>query len=176
MENRDTVDRTIRNQRRRGWHILLWLGGWSLAWMGGAIAVERWLTSPISSNYFRVIVWICWLVPMLATFFVIIVRIGRLPPKRLKLGEDLWAVPGPSVPVKDVRGFHFDRDPDEDYVEAGFPIPCCQLTIELRKKKLRMIISLGDASRVSEWAAHHGVPVFDPQGYASRIHVPETRQ
>ena len=165
MQERDTVDRTIRNQRQRGWHILVWLCIWGLAWMGSAIALERAYSPP---SYVNVLAWIAWVVLMLATYIFILIRIGRLPPKRVKLGDDLWIVPGPTVRVKDIRGFHFERDPDEDYVESKLPIPCCRLTIELAKRKVQMIVTLGDASRVHEWAEQHGVAVFDPEGYACR--------
>lgn len=176
MKHHDTVDRTIRNQRYRGWPLLLWLFLWGLSWMGSAILLERWFSPTRASDYLVAAAWLCWVILMLITYIMILVRIGRLPPKRIKLGEEMWPVPGARIKPKDIGGFHFERDPDEDYVETKLPIPVCQLTIEMKKRKRRMIVTLGDATRVHEWAVQHGVPVYDPEGYASRIHVPETRQ
>jgi len=176
MEHHDTVDRTIRNQRPRGWTFLFWLGAWGLIWMGGAVAVELWLSPPKYTLSLGALLWLIWLIPMLASYFLLLFQIGRLPPTRLKLGDNLQLIPGPTVPPKNVRGFRFERDPEEDYIESSLPIPRCQLAIDLGRRTRKMIVSLGDASRAAEWAEQHGVPVVDPQGYASRIHVPETRQ
>jgi hypothetical protein len=168
MEQRDDAERSIRNLRQRGWHVVMWLFIWVIGWMGSAVVLEGRLSPPRYATNEALIAWLVWIIFMLATYFFILVCIGRLPPKRLNLSDVLWIVPGPTVKPKDVRGFHFDRDPDEDYVESKSPVPTCQLTVELRKRKLRMIISLADASRVSDWAEQHGVSVNDPQKYANR--------
>ena len=72
------------------------------------------------------------------------------------------------MPVKEIRAFHFAHDPDEDYVERNLPIPMCELTVELQKRKLLLIVSFGDAARVREWAERVGVTVIDPEGYSAR--------
>jgi hypothetical protein len=166
MIGSDTVDRTIRNQRYRGWSVAALIGIWCVVWMGSAYLLDRFVYPPSGPG--PAWIWLTWLVPVLASFFVLIRLIDRRPPKRLKLGDDMWVVPGRRVPPKDTHAFHFARDPDEDYVEKGLPIPWCELTVEFRKHRRRLIVSFGDAVRVREWAEQKGVTVIDPEGYSRR--------
>jgi hypothetical protein len=165
----DTVDRTIRNQRYRGWPVLLIVCGWCAFWMAVAFVIEKWLIPMVFYGFpYHLLLWVGWIIPVLTTFVVMLIKIDRRPPKRLKLGEVAWVVPGPRVQPKDIRAFHFARDPDEDYVEKGVPIPWCELTIEYRKCRRQLIVSFGDAARVREWAEQKGVTVIDPEGYSRR--------
>jgi hypothetical protein len=163
----DTVDRTIRNQRYRGWPVPLLIGMWGVLWMGTAYILERFVFPPSGPGPSWI--WLTWVVPVGASFPVLIRLIDRRSPKRLKLGDDMWPVPHGRVKPKDIRAFHFARDPDEDYVEKGLPIPWCELTVEYRKRRRRLIVSFGDAARVREWAEQKGVTVIDPEGYSHRL-------
>jgi hypothetical protein len=167
MLESDTVDRTIRNQRYRGWPVLVLLGIWGVFWMAAAYFLERWLFPlPPPNNPVMVLP---FLIAVIASFVVLLILIDRRQPKRLKLGDDMWAVPSGRVQAKDIRAFHFARDPDEDYVEKSLPIPSCELTIEFHKRRLRLIVSFGDAARAREWAEQKGVAVIDPEGYSRRL-------
>jgi hypothetical protein len=169
MPGTDTVDRVIRNQRHRGWPVFVYLCVWGMFWLGSAFALERWLMPTVYYGFpFHNFLWLGWVVPMLASFIVLLIKIDRQPPNRLKLGDELWAVPAGRVAPKDIRAFRFAHDPDEDYIEFKLPIPSCELTVELRKRKLRLIVTFGDALRVREWAERHGVSVIDPEGYSTR--------
>jgi hypothetical protein len=169
MAGVDTVDRVIRNQRYRGWRVFVYLCIWGMFWMGSALALEIWLSPPIYYGFpWHRLLWLAWVVPMLASFIALLIRMDREPPKRLKLGDDLWSVPAGRVAPKDIRAFRFAHDPDEDYIESTLPIPSCELTVELHKRKLHLIVSFGDALRVREWAERHGVAVIDPEGYSTR--------
>jgi hypothetical protein len=169
----DTVDRTIRNQRYRVWPPLAVIGGWTVIWLGIAIVVERELTP--APNFW---VTVAFLVATAASFAGIMALFGRFEQvKRLKLGDEVRTSPSSRFAPKDIRVISFAADPREDYVEQTLPIPLCELTIaRQRGRLLKLIVSLGDASRVREWAEQHGVPVDDPQKYSSRINEPETRQ
>ena len=62
----------------------------------------------------------------------------------------------------------FAHDPLEDYVENKLPIRMCEVTIERRRgRRLKLIVSTGDAARLREWAEGKGVVVEDPMGYAT---------
>lgn len=169
MPGIDTADRIIRNQRYRGWPVFVCMCAWALTWMGAAVVLERWLMPRVYYGPpYHLFLWLGWGIPMLASFVYLLIRIDRWPPKRLKLGDELWAVPGPRLPVKEIRSFRFAPDPDEDYVETRLPVPCCELSVELRRRRLRLIVSCGDAARAREWAERVGVPVIDPEGYSTR--------
>jgi hypothetical protein len=167
MELHDTVDLTIRNQRRRGWQVLVCAACWFIVWVGGFNLLIQFASPPRFGSAHIGILLILWAVPMLVTYVVILVRLCRLPPIRIKLGAKMWIEPGRTVPPKDIRGFRFERDPQEDFVESTRVVPTCQLTIEIAKRRFQMIVSLDDASRIGDWAEQHGVPVIDPQRYAS---------
>lgn len=170
MLDSDTVDRTIRNQRYRGWPVPVMLGTWGVIWMAGAFVLEYWLMPTVYYGVpYHLLMWVFWVLPMLASLIVILIKVDCRPPKRIKLGDDVWVVPGPRVQPKLIVAFHFARDPDEDYVENSLPIPWCELSIEFRKHWRRMIVSFGDAARIREWAEQKGVTVIDPEGYSRRL-------
>ncbi len=100
--------------------------------------------------------------------------ITRRPVSRLRLGSELQATPLGRYETKDIEAIHFASDPDEDYVDKDLPIPLCQLTVNTRKKfSFRLVVSLGDAQRVREWADRIGVVVIDPEGYSRKNNSPE---
>jgi hypothetical protein len=168
MMHVDTVDRTIRNRRYHDWPVVVWLGGWFVFWMGVSLLVDRWMGPPPFWPVPPIAV-LFMAVPVVGSFMAIVAWIDRRPISRLKLGEELSARPVGRVKPNDIAGFRFARDPYEDYVESRLPIPVCELTIEARKRSLKMIVSLGDAARVREWAEKMGVAVIDPAGYSTHL-------
>jgi hypothetical protein len=163
MHPDDAADWTIRNQRHRGWSHWLWLGAWGVVWAGGALVLERLTPREMHWAYL-----LAWVVPTLGSFIGLMVYLERLPIKRLKLGDQLRAYPTARWEPKDIRAIHFGPDPDEDYAEAKLPFPLCQVTVEGRRRKLRLVASAGDAARLREWAERKGVTVDDPQGLSTR--------
>src|SRR5262245_5005761 len=104
----DTVDRIIRNQRYRGWPLLLWLCVWCTFWMSSALELETWLLPTVYYGFpWHALLWVGWVVPMLASYIVLIIKIEHRPTRRLKLGADMWVVPGPRYPPKEILAFHF---------------------------------------------------------------------
>jgi hypothetical protein len=163
----DTVDRTIRNQRCRPSLGLLWLLTWSVSWAGVAMILD--VETP---HEWRVPTWIAAFVLIFASWILLILVIMRRPVSRLRLGSELQIRPIGSLKSKDIEAIRFAGDPDEDYVERKLPIPLCQLTIEPRKRRsIQLIVSLGDAARVREWAEHAGIVVIDPEGFSRGINM-----
>ena len=143
MHPDDAADWTIRNQRNRGWAAWLWLGAWALVWMGGALILER--LTPDVRHWAYVLAWI---VPTLGSFVGLMIYLEHLPVKRLKLGVELRAYPRCRMEPKDICAIHFGPDPDEDYAEVKLPFPLCQVTVQGRRRKLRLVASAGDAARL----------------------------
>jgi hypothetical protein len=89
------------------------------------------------------------------------------PVERIKVGDQLQFWPGGNNSPRDVLLVEFGPDPGEDYVDGALPIPLCEATITVRRARpVRLIISVGDAARLREWADANAIPVSDPEGYA----------
>src|SRR6188472_2843512 len=112
MHPDDAADWTIRNQRPWGAAPWLWLGAWAIVWMGGAFLLER--MTPVTRHWAYIL---AWLVPTLGSLVGLLVYLGHLPVKRLKLGDELQAYPRCRLGPKDIRAIHVGPDPDEDYAE-----------------------------------------------------------
>jgi hypothetical protein len=163
MNPDDAVDRTIRNQRYRGWPGWLWIGGWGLLWMPVAVVVETG-----TPDYWRVLVLPATSLLMVASCVPLIVFLDRQPVRRLRLGDDLRGG-GRRFGPAGVRAIRLTADPDEDYVESRLPIRLCQVTVETRRGcPLRLVVSVGDAARLRRWAEGKGIAVIDPEGYSAR--------
>jgi hypothetical protein len=163
MNPNEAVDWTIRNQRHRGWAPWLWLGAWALVWAAGGMFLVRLTWWEV---HWALVM--CWLVPTLGSFAGLMVYLDQQPVKRLKLGDELRAYPMRRMEPKDIRAIHFGPDPDEDYAEGKLPFPVCQVTVEGRRRKLRLVTSAGEAARLREWAERKGIAVIDPEGFATR--------
>jgi hypothetical protein len=163
MHPDDAADWTIRNQRPWGAAPWLWLGAWTVVWMGGAFILER--MTPVTRHWAYVL---AWLGPTLGSLVALLVYLGRLPVRRLKLGDEVQAYPRCRLGPKDIRAIHVGPDPDEDYAEARLPFPLCLVTVEAGRRKLRLVASAGDAARLREWAERKGIAVVDPQGLTVR--------
>jgi hypothetical protein len=164
MDPDDPVDWTIRNQRVRGPVGWAWLLGWGAVWFAGAIVAER-----LTPMQWRAVADIVVLLLILMSFIALIVHVERHPRiRRLKLGEQLVAVPRRRLEPNDVRAIRLSPDPDEDYVESATPVALCQLTIEPRRgSPMRLVITTRDAARLRRWAERTGIPVDDPEGYST---------
>jgi hypothetical protein len=162
MNPDDVVDRTILNQRYRSRPGLLAIAGWGLFWMAAAAVVEthtpyRWRVGIFPATFLLIIV--SW-VPLM-------VFLGRQPVRRLRLGDDLRAA-GRRLEPADIRAIRIAHDPDEDFVESKLPVPLCQVTVEGRRgRPIRLVVSVGDAGRLREWAQCKGIEVVDPEGYSA---------
>lgn len=164
MDPDDAVDWTIRNQRVRGPIAWAWLLGWGAVWFAGAIVAER-----LTPREARPLTEFILLLLILTSFVVLIVYLERHPRiQRLKLGEQLLAVPRRRLETKGIRTFRLCPDPDEDYAESATPVGLCLLTIELRRgSPMRLVITTGDAARLRRWAERQAILVDDPEGYAA---------
>jgi len=162
MHPDDVVDRTILNQRYRSWPGLFSIAGWALFWMAAAAIVET-----RTPDGWRVGVFPATLLLIIGSWVPLMVFLGRQPVRRLKLGDDLRAA-GRRLEPADVRAIRMAPDPDEDYVESKLPIPLCQVTVEGRRgRPIRLVVSVGDAGRLREWAERKGIEVIDPEGYSA---------
>jgi hypothetical protein len=168
MHPDDATDWTIRNQRHSGWSHWLLLGGWGVVWTAGAMLLNRLTPREMHWAYL-----LAWLVATLGSLGGLMVYLGGRPVKRLKLGDQLRAYPTARWEPKDIRAIRFGTDPAEDYAEAKLPFPLCQVTVEGRRRNLRLVASAGDAARLHAWAERKGVAVDDPQGLSSRCARPE---
>lgn len=162
MHPDDAVDWTIRNQRYWGWPAWLWIVSWMLCWMGVSGAVKLW--TPVG---WQGVVYLSTLGLILVSFVVLLE--GRQPVRRLKLGEDLQAIPAGRIKPADIAAIRLAPDRDEDYVESKLPVPLCEATVEGRRgRPIRLVVSAGDATRLRDWAERKGVVVDDPHGYSNR--------
>ena len=80
-----------------------------------------------------------------------------------KLGRCLSTWPGPPYSPAVIHHIDIGPDPHEDYVDADEAVAACEVAVLLRPRgSVRMIVSIGDARRLREWADGHGIPVRDP--------------
>lgn len=163
MNPDDAVDRTIRNRRSTLWPVaglgLLFCGFW-LGVCGCVVSLG------FGEHYVPVL--LAWsVVTLVGSFaFAAVVRV-RNPVERIKLGDRLERWPGGGYAPSDLAHIEFGPDPAEDYHDHPLPFPLCQATITPQMgRPLRLIVSTGDAARLREWAADHGIPVSDPGGYS----------
>jgi hypothetical protein len=165
MHPDDVVDWTIRNQRPQSWVGSFWIVGWMMFWTGALVIVELWAPYP-----WRGFVYPSTLVLILISFMTLVALLdGPHPIRRLRLGEDLQVVPAYRLKPADIRCIRMAADPDEDYVESKLPVPLCLVTLEGRRgRPIRLVVSVGDATRLRDWAERKGVILDDPHGYSSR--------
>ena len=167
MATVEPVPLTVRNHRFRSWPVLLGLAGLATSWIGVWVVYDL-LQAHMPRCNDGLIALAAGLYTIASFVVMLIVIDRRAPIRRVVLGDELWAAAVGRVSVVEIRSVRFARDPDEDYVESGLPIRVCELTVELRKRPLRLIVSIGDAARVRAWATRNGIPVRDPDGYATR--------
>jgi hypothetical protein len=153
---------TIRNQRYGAWSAILLLGVCVCLWLVVMSAVD-YLASPFQRTPLQAI----GMVFGIASLVVVLIRIDRLPPKRVKLSDVVAASSRTRFEPKNVRLFRIETDPYEDYAERELPIRLCQLTIEPHKgRAIKMIVSAGEARLARIWAEHQGIAVIDSNGHS----------
>lgn len=153
MNPNDAVDRTIRNRRRRAWPHWAGVAGWV------AVAVVLDEMTPVE---WRHAVMSILAGPVLVSSVLVWWCLHRLPVERLKLGDRLWAYPFGRLAPKDLGAIRIGPDPEEDFGESSQPVRLCQVTIECRRRGLRLVASVCDAARLREWAGRRCIPFSDP--------------
>jgi hypothetical protein len=108
------------------------------------------------------------LVPLLIASVIILVwSLTRQQLNAFCLGAGLEARPGRTYSARYVRRIRFDADPEEDYHDTEVSSPLCEVSVEFRiEPRLRMIVTVEDASRLRVWAVSHHIDVLDPAGHS----------
>ena len=96
---------------------------------------------------------------------VIFALFAPTPVSLIKLTDELETRPaGRGFRPTEIVRVEFGPDPAEDYVDLPIPIRLCEVrVVPLLKEPIRLIASVGDATRLRDWAVWKGVRVFDPQ-------------
>jgi hypothetical protein len=107
----------------------------------------------------------------LVSLFLLLVGLSTCRPvERLVLSEELLPCP-PRLPYQpaQIREVSFGPDPHDDYAESAVPIRLCQAIVTpARGRAFNLIVSVGDAARLSGWAVARGITVHDAGGYSAR--------
>lgn len=159
----------VQNRRPdRGWGLVVLLCI-LLFWGGLCAAVSFWL--PAMNPLIIPVL----MVPLLIASVIILVwSLTRQQLHAFILGEGLEARPGRTYSARYIRRIRFDADPAEDYHDTEVSAPLCEVNVEFRfEPRLRMIVTVEDASRLRVWALNHKVEVFDP---APRCQFPTETQ
>jgi hypothetical protein len=165
MQPFDTADRTIRNQRVQDWPSLPISIGWAAVSAGFLLALWKWLPPNITLIYVLIP-----LLPSVIGFLRRIVLADRLPVQQLKLGDELVVVPARRYRLDEIGEIRFTQDNQEDYAESVLPIPICDVAIQCwDNRTINLGVSLGDATRIREWAKQKGISVIDVEGYSEQI-------
>lgn len=156
MSHGEVVPMTIRNQRYRGWPIIL-LAIWVVFWLGAAILLRmlglKSVGTVLPAALFLVVL----------TVVGVLLMLDRWPVKHIRLGDDLVAIPTACFRAEDIAVIAFAHDPDEDYIEDKLPTRLKQVTIQHRRgRKIRLIVNIDDSRRLRAWAETKGVSVVDP--------------
>src|SRR5258708_155372 len=158
MNPNDAVDLTIRNCRPSwltGPLVVFGLGClWAAAFGVRVSRVLDWLVSPD--------IGLCTL--GIVTCGVLTLACVYQGVRHWKLGEALVVFPGRRYLPVDIREIAFGPDPAEDYDDTATPARLCEAHARLRRGKLRLVVSVGDARRVRAWGVRHGIAVSDPAG------------
>src|SRR5262245_41266333 len=152
------ADPTIRNQRYNPWPA----GAINIAQVVSIVGCWFLLSSNVPPGW------------NIACWFVAVLAIGALslplfqlplmhPVKSLKLGKELTVLPKRCrLAPYGIERIEFAPDPAEDYVEVTGPVRLCEVTVTVHGWfRFRLIVDRDDASRLSEWATVHGIPI-DP--------------
>jgi hypothetical protein len=160
MFDGDTVDRTIRNHAYHPWPVIV----------GGLLFFFFWAAACVSGGWKLSINGLVLLVALLLCFFQLFV-FGLLllklrPVERIKLGDDIQVWPGSKRYAPDViKQISFEPDPKEDYRDLALPIRHREVRIDLRPRgSFRLLVSIGDAQRIREWAVTKGAAVVGHLG------------
>lgn len=169
----DTVDRTIRNHRYRGWPGWAWAGAFAFLWLPAIYVLDRltpreWLPYAIAGTFLLEAI----------TGALSLWHLEHRPAHRIKLGDELRAydIPRGRHAPANIAVIRFTNDGDGDYIEDDLPVPLCRVTVEPRRgRRVWLVASTADASRLREWAGQHGVAVEDPHGLSSLKATSEPR-
>jgi hypothetical protein len=165
MASADLVPPTIRNQRAYRWpsvSVVVLVGTFWFVICG--------LLSKSPSRNWTLFELVVVIAAACITALMFQVFQWLRPVDRLILNDESLVAPAlASYKPADIRQISFGPDPHEDYAEATLPIKLCQAIVTpARGRRLRLIVSAGDAVRLRQWAERRGIAVTDPDGYSTR--------
>jgi hypothetical protein len=151
----------VENRPDRGWGLVVLLCI-LLFWGGVCAAVSLWL--PAMNPLIIPVL----MVPLLIASVIILVwSLTRQQLHAFILGTGLEARPGRTYSTGYIRRIRFEADPVEDYHDTEVSAPLCEVSVEFRfEPRLRMIVTVEDASRLRVWAVSHHITVSDPAGHS----------
>lgn len=154
----DAVQVIIRNRRRprwQAWVVLVIISAFVLGACGvfGLDVAPKWGATLAMAGVGA------------AIGAVIFAVFAPTPVSLMKLTDVLETRPaGRAFRPTEIVRVEFGPDPAEDYVDLPIPIRLCEVrVVPLLREPIRLIASVGDATRLRDWAVRKGVRVFDPQ-------------